>query len=129
MRSAERQAWARKYGAEGDAATKLPKFRNRKVEHWGIKFDSVGEAARYRELLLMIHAGVISGIELKPRFDLVVNGLTICQYEADFSYFDREKRQRVVEDFKSEPTMTRTYRIKKKLMKALHGIDIVEVMK
>jgi hypothetical protein len=33
----------------------------------------------------------------------------------------------VVEDVKSKPTVTRLYRVKKKLMRALHGIEIQEV--
>jgi hypothetical protein len=33
----------------------------------------------------------------------------------------------VVEDVKSKPTMTRDYLLKKRLMKALHGITIVEI--
>jgi hypothetical protein len=35
--------------------------------------------------------------------------------------------RRVVEDCKSKPTMTPVYRLKKKLVAALHGIEIHEV--
>jgi hypothetical protein len=91
----------------------------------GIRFDSGKEADRYVQLLLMQRGGDIIGLKLKPRFELTINHVKICDYEADFSYFDKTKMKEIVEDAKG--CRTRAYRIKKKLMLALLGIDVKEV--
>ena len=101
-----------------------------------IAFASKAEARRYRELLLLGLAGEIRNLELQPRFPITVNGQTVATYVADFRYQEIEPWQRglewewkdVVEDVKSP--MTRklpTYRLKKKLVEAQHGIVIREV--
>lgn len=41
------------------------KYGNRKIEVNGITFDSVKEANRYRELLLLEKAGAIQNLELQ----------------------------------------------------------------
>jgi len=107
------------------------KYRNVPTEVDGIKFPSKKQANRYRELKLMQRAGAIMGLELERWFDLVVNGVRIAKYRADFTYAevikkapDVEELVEVVED--SKGFRTREYRIKKKLMKAIHGIEIRE---
>ena len=70
---------------------------------------------------------IISRLELQKAFPLIVNGVKLGKYIADFCYLDLDGRE-VVEDVKSEPTKTAVYRIKCKLMIALYGIRIVEVM-
>jgi hypothetical protein len=57
----------------------------------------------------------------------VVNGVRIGEYIADFRYYDPSQKHLVVEDVKSKPTMTPAYRMKSRLMKALYGIDVIEV--
>jgi hypothetical protein len=106
---------------------KLSKYRNRKTLYLGINFDSQKEANRYAELLLLERAGLISNIELQPRYDLVVNGHKIGFYRADFRYEDVATSSVVVEDVKSPVTRTAVYQLKKKLIKALYNISIVEV--
>lgn len=93
----------------------------------GITFDSKREAARYSELLLMQKAGEILGLETKTQvcvFNIVVSGVKICKYICDFTYIVDSKR--IFEDVKSKPTQTPVYRLKKKLVKAMYGIDILE---
>lgn len=71
-------------------------------------------------------AGVISGLRRQVRIPIIVNGVRVCSYVADAVYV--EGGRRVVEDTKSP--MTRrlpVYRLKRKLLAALHGIDIREV--
>jgi hypothetical protein len=92
----------------------------------GLRFDSKVEAGRYGELCLLQRAGVIRNLTIHRRYPLEVNGVLAATYEADFVY-ERDEIS-VVEDVKSTPTRTREYRIKKKLMKAIHGLDIREVM-
>ena len=75
----------------------------------------------------MQRAGLISDLELQPRFALVVNGIKVGTYVADFSYVDKE-RGHVVEDVKSPATRTNVFLLKKRLMLACHGIDVSEIL-
>lgn len=101
------------------------KYRNTPTALGGLKFASKAEARRYGQLLLLERAGEISEITLQPKFTLDVNGLNVATYIGDFSYLQNQIL--VVEDVKSSATKTAVYRLKKKLMKAIHGIDLVEV--
>jgi hypothetical protein len=88
----------------------------------GVRFASKAEARRYGVLKMMQMAGEISGLELQPKFPLVVNGEKICFYVADFRYV--KDGQQITEDVKG--MRTAVYRIKAKLLKALHGIVVTE---
>lgn len=105
------------------------KFRAVKTELDGHRFDSKAEAKRYSHLKLLERIGEISELELQPQYDFVINGMKVCSYLADFRYRMVASGDVIVEDVKSAPTRTPEYRIKNKLMKAVHGIDVVEVMK
>lgn len=91
-------------------------------------FDSAKEARRYQDLKLMFHYGKIASLRLQPRFPLEVNCQLIATYVADFQYVDLKTLKVVVEDVKSKATKTTVYLLKKRLMKAIHNIDIKEVM-
>lgn len=106
---------------------KEPKYKNKITFVDGIKFDSKAEAKRYMELKFLESAGRISNLQRQVRYQIVVNNMKITTYIADFVYTD-DKGHQVVEDQKGgKATMTPLYRVKKKLMKAVHGIDIKEV--
>lgn len=105
---------------------KTPKFNNKKTVIDGKTFDSKKEATRYTHLKLLQQVGQIEDLKTQVKYDMVVNGVKVCAYYADFEYV--EKMQIVVEDVKSEVTRKLpVYRLKKKLMLALHGIDIKEI--
>lgn len=89
----------------------------------GIRFDSKAEARRYGTLRALERAGKIAELRLQPAFDCIVNGRKICTYRADFQY--RGADGVVVEDVKG--AQTQVYRLKKKLVEALHGVSIVEI--
>lgn len=98
-----------------------------------IKFDSMKEAARYDELMILLRAGKISDLKLQPQFTLQESYVTpdgirvrAIRYVADFSYTDAGGAQ-IVEDVKSKATKTRVYKIKKKLMLERFGITIKEI--
>ena len=119
----------------------LPKYNNQKVTVDGETFDSKKEARRYVELLLLEKAGVISNLQRQVKFVLIPaqrepdtvgprggikKGKTIekeCCYIADFVY--QEKGSMVVEDTKG--FRTTDYKIKRKLMLCIHGIQIREI--
>jgi uncharacterized protein DUF1064 len=103
------------------------KYGNKKVTYDGIEFDSQREFKYYLDFKEQQKAGRISGLEVHPLFRCEINGLKICKYEADFAFVEQGRRR--VIDVKSEYTAKLpTFRLKKKLVKALHGIDVEVVL-
>lgn len=104
------------------------KYGNEKHEVDGILFDSRKEAKRYGELKIMLKAGEIGLLELQNEYALKVEGKRVCKYKADFVYLVMSTGETVVEDVKSVATRKLpVYRLKKKLMKAIFGIEIKEI--
>lgn len=101
------------------------KYHAEPCEIDGVRFASKAEGRRYRILQTLARAGAIADLRLQVRFPLVVNGHPIGRYTADFVYTDLATGQTVVEDVKG--AASRDYILRKKLMKALHGIDIQEI--
>ncbi len=102
-----------------------PKYGNKKILADGIRFDSEKEWLRYTQLSLALKSGLIKKLEVHPKFELAVNGEKVCTYVADFAYEVLACSQKVVEDTKG--VRTKDYIIKKKLMKAVHGIEVREI--
>jgi len=102
----------------------VSKYHARKVTAGGLTFDSQAEHRRWRELVLLEQAGEISHLAVHPAYPLIVNGVKVGVYQADFVYTDANGR-RVTEDVKG--VKTPVYRLKRKLMWACHQIAIVEV--
>ena len=102
------------------------RYGNKKTIVFGIEFDSVKESRRYMVLRAREAEGKISGLETHKVYELSVNDQLICRYEADFVYMVGEAQ--VVEDVKSMITRKKeSYRLKRKLMRACRGIELVEV--
>lgn len=108
------------------------KFGAERVEYAGRLFDSKLEAGYYYELAIRESAGEVRGVRCQHEFALVVNGHLISKYRADFVFEERDETGQwtpVVADTKSEITRRKSdYRMKFKLMQALHGITIREVL-
>jgi hypothetical protein len=110
--------------------TSYNKYRNVKTVVDGITFHSKVEAKRYGELKLLQMAGEISGLQLQPSIDLVCNSKKIGRYVGDFFYYDKATKKMVLEDVKSEATMTPIYKLKKKILSTYEPpIEIVEIMR
>jgi hypothetical protein len=86
-------------------------------------FDSKREYARWCDLKNLQRAGEISDLRRQVRYPLIVNGVKVCTYVADFVYV--QGGATCVED--SKGVRTQAYVVKRKLMLALHSIDIKEV--
>tara|TARA_B100002019_G_scaffold285131_1_gene293724 strand:+ start:763 stop:1134 length:372 start_codon:yes stop_codon:yes gene_type:complete len=102
-----------------------PKYGNKKTVVDGIKFDSKWESQRYLYLKSLEKADRVKNLELQPKFIISVNGQKICTYIADFKYDKEDKDgvwEHIVEDAKGVETPE--FKLKKKLMKAVHNIDI-----
>jgi len=116
----------RSSGAGGTATSGTPtavgKYFNQPSSYQGIRFHSRKEARRYQQLLILLRIGQIQDLKLQVNYPLAVNGVKVTTYRADFVYQDSGRT--VVEDVKG--FRTREYRIKQKLMLALHGIQILE---
>lgn len=108
------------------------KYNNTPVQIGAEKYRSKREAARHQELLLLQRAGKITGLTREVPFVLAdrvkIDGekraRPAVKYVADFVYSDVRCGDVVVEDAKG--FQTPLYRLKKHLMKTVHGISVVE---
>ena len=114
----------------------MNKYKNKKITHNGITFDSKKEFKRYKVLSIWQKMGIISELTTQKTFILVPavklhgekRAKPAIKYIADFAYVVNKTGEQVVEDVKSKATAKNpVYRIKKHLMKAVHGIDVVEL--
>lgn len=99
----------------------MSKYKNGKAVIDGIKFDSGAEGERYKILKAKEKAGLIKNLQLQVNYPLMINGLKICDYRADFVYEVGGKT--VVEDVKGQ--LHDVFKLKYKLMFACHGIILL----
>jgi hypothetical protein len=100
------------------------KFGAIRTEFDGQTFASKAEARRYAHLRLLQKIGEITDLETQPSFRLIVNDQKVCTYVADFRYRVVATGEIVVEDVKGGPTATPVFKLKVKLLKALHGVSV-----
>lgn len=98
------------------------------IDEDGIRHASGKQFKRWKELKLLARAGEIANLKREVTIPLVVNGVKICSYRADHVYCLPDG-QSVVEDIKGmrRGVPYRMFKIKAKLMKAIHGIEVQEV--
>lgn len=97
-------------------AVKLHKYGAKSTEVDGITFPSKAEAQRWNELRLLEKAKVITDLIRQPRYPLLVNGVLIAEYRADFQY--REKGELITEERKGFETPE--WKLKHKLFRACY---------
>jgi hypothetical protein len=104
-------------------------MRNKPTVIDGIRFASKKEAKRYSELNLLMRGGEIYQLDWQTAFTLEVKGMKICRYIADFVYRDSKSGRVVVEDCKGRKAgvQYQMFRLKAKLMKAVLGIEVIEI--
>jgi len=101
-------------------AAKQTKFASVSTIVDGVKFDSKKEANRYRDLKMLQAGGKIKDLKWQIKFELIptqtYKGQTLrrVSYYADFSYYDTEKNETIIEDVKG--IKTTEYIIKKKML-------------
>lgn len=112
----------------------------------GIVFDSIKEARRWEQLLLLQKAGKIVELQRQVAYELLPaqyetyeryskKGVRLkdgqrllerkVEYIADFVYHDAETGELIVEDTKG--VRTKDYILKRKLLLLVHGIKIREI--
>lgn len=85
-----------------------------------VYFRSKKELGRAMQLILLQRAGKISQLKFLPKFDLVVNGVLVCKYEADAQYVENGRTQ--IEDTKpSGDFMTDVAKFKIALFNAIYA--------
>src|SRR5258706_10055083 len=98
----------------------LPKkYNNHKAVFDGMTFDSLAEAKRWYELVLLQRAGIIADLRRQVAFELVRSvkffgakrATPALRYVADFGYTDVATGRKIIEDKKG--ALTAVYKIKK----------------
>lgn len=105
----------------------MNKYGAKKVTFDGIEFDSQREFTYYLDYKALQKAGQISHLKVHPQFRCEVNGKLIGKYTADFEFVENGRRR--VIDVKNPVTARKAdFRLRKKLVEALHGIDVEVVL-
>jgi hypothetical protein len=103
------------------------RYRNCPVTIDGEYYDSKREAIYHNDLKNLQRAGQITALKRQPEFVCEVDGQKICKYIADFSCIENG-RLRII-DVKSPITAKDpVFRLKRKLVEALHRITIEVVL-
>lgn len=112
------------------------KYGNVRVDKKNTKintiFDSKSEYARYKELNLLVSAGIITDLKIHNKFILLdkytnANGQKIqaMTYTADFTYMKDEKM--IVEDVKG--FITNDFKLKKKIFEFRYPELTIDIIK
>lgn len=112
------------------AEVKRAKYGSKKTPIDGYVFDSKREAEHYLTLKILAVAQEITALEIQPRFPIFVRSLAgadiyVGDYTADFRFTERGIVK--VEDVKSSATKTTAYKLRKRLVEAIYGIEITEI--
>lgn len=106
------------------------KYRNKPQQVGKEKYRSKKEMIRHQELMLLERAKQILHLQREVPYVLapgcVIQGRKRpeMRYYADFIYLDNDTGKTIIEDAKG--MRTEGYRLKRHLMKTVHGIDILE---
>lgn len=87
-------------------------------------YDSAKEADRGTVLLLEQRAGRITDLRRQVTIEIVIDGVCVLTYKADFVYREEDSGQIIIEDPKG--ARTPLYRLKKSLIESLSPLRIRE---
>lgn len=107
----------------------MNKYRAIKTIYNGEQYDSKAEARYAAFLDLMKKAkgdSRVTKIERQVAYPINVTGKHICKYLADFRVTFANKEVKV---YDVKGVATPEYRLKKKLVEAVYGIEIIEIKK
>lgn len=107
----EYKAYQEKHNSGGKS-----KYGNTRTEYNGILYDSAKEAGRALQLDMLQRAGKVSNVKRQVSIPLMVNGVKVATYRADFIYTDNETGVQVIEDVKGYETAI--FKLKKKILEA-----------
>jgi hypothetical protein len=125
-KTAAKRGGARRAGKAGPRKNKYNAAGERIDGMW---FASAAEGKRYLQLKALVERNLIDNLRCQVKLPCVVNNKLICTYIADFAYVVIDDRgvaiRSVWEDVKG--MVTDVYRIKKKLVQAVHHVEILEI--
>ena len=131
-RSAARPSLTAMRDAPAEKVRRTQKYGNQKVVDKGITFDSKAEHKRWAYLVMLEKAKEIRDLRLQVPFELIPAQVSPSGkkerptvYLADFTYIDARTGKTIVEDVKG--AVTPEFRLKRKLMLHVHGIEVQEV--
>lgn len=101
----------------------MTKYKNKKCEYQGVKFDSIKERNHFIYLKQLEEKGEIWNLRLQVKFPVLIDSRRICSYIADFAYED-ENGKHVVDVKSSITSKNPTFRLKKKLVEAQYRVEI-----
>ena len=107
---------------------KLNKFNAKKTEYNGYMYDSKKESNYAKKLDVLINSGDVVCYDKQVKYRMIVNGFNCGYYKLDFKvlYPDGHFEYVDVKGHKSGATYA-IFRLKKKIVQALYGIEIIEV--
>jgi hypothetical protein len=97
------------------------KYNAKKTEFDGVMYDSKKEACRASELNAMLLDGKIMKIERQVPIACTINNIKVCKLICDFVYTLADGTV-IHEDVKG--MVLPVFKLKQKLVKAIHGIDV-----
>ena len=116
----------------GNKKGKANKYKAKKTEYNGRDYDSIKEA-NYAKLLDSKRTAIkdserVVTVDYQVPYPIIVNGVKVCRYIADFVVVYADERREVVDikGFRGGQAYA-MFRLKKKLVRAVHGVDIIEV--
>ena len=111
-------------------ATGTPKnkYNANKCVYDGFKYDSIREAEFAQALDLLMRAGEVKEWQRQVVYSIDINGQHICKYIADFVVHYHTRPIEVIDVKSAYTAKLPVYRLKKKLMAAVHGVIIREVI-
>ena len=109
---------------------KFAKYGNKQTPYKGDIYDSKLEA-KYAAILDTLKSATnkaqkVVSWERQIPFQIILNGIKICKYFADFKVLYADGREEII-DVKG--LKTDVYKLKKKLVEAQYGIEIIEIKK
>jgi hypothetical protein len=105
--------------------TKANKYGNKRtMNEDGTVSDSRKEAEHDIKFMALKRSPLVKCVERKRAFQLVVKDEKICSYVCDWAVEWKDGR---LEVYDAKGCKTPVYRIKKKLMKAIYDIEIIEL--
>ena len=100
------------------------KYRARRTRRGANVYDSAKEAGRGAALILEERAGLIESLRRQVKIEIVIDGVCVLTYKADYVYKEVSSQEIVIEDPKG--ARTRLYELKKGMIEALSPMKIRE---
>lgn len=129
LRATESKTWREAVDACGVAVALGTagnnKYGARRTRKGANVYDSAKEASRGMELILEERAGIIKDLRRQVTIEILIDGVSVLTYRADYVYKEVSSGQIVIEDPKG--ARTRIYELKKSLIEALSPMKIREI--